>query len=67
SITSANSPNDLPLLLSLVQGSRHDSVTFVFAWAGLLDLYPEFKFTKAILDSAHDVYDIYRLLAANNT
>ena len=67
SITSANSLNDLPLLLNLVQGSRHDSVTFVFAWAELLELYPEFKFTKAILDSAHDVYDIYRLLAANNT
>ena len=67
SITSANSPNDLPLLLNLVQASRHDSVTFVFAWAELLELYPEFRFTKAILDSAHDVYDIYRLLAANNT
>lgn len=67
SITSANSPNDLPLLLRLVQGSRHDSVTFVFAWAELLSLYPEFKFTKALLDSAHDVYDIYRLLAASQT
>lgn len=67
SITSADSPNDLPLLLRLVQGSRHDSATFVFVWAELLKLYPEFMFSKALLDSAHDVYDIYRLLKANNT
>ncbi|SDG56134.1 Transposase DDE domain-containing protein [Desulfosporosinus hippei DSM 8344] len=51
----------------LVQGSRHDSVTFVFSWVELLNLYPEFKFSKALLDSAHDVYDIYRLLWANQT
>lgn len=67
SITSADSPNDLPLLLKLVQGSRHDSATFVFAWTDLLHIYPDFKFTKALLDSAHDVYDIYRLLKANDT
>ena len=67
SITSADSPNDLPLMLRLVQGSRHDSVTFVFAWVELLKLYPKFTFSKALLDSAHDVYDIYRLLKANNT
>jgi hypothetical protein len=54
-------------MLRLVQGSRHDSVTFVFAWVELLKLYPEFTFSKALLDSAHDVYDIYRLLNANNT
>lgn len=67
SITSADSHNDLPLFLRLVQGSRHDSATFVFSWAELLELYPEFRFTKALLDSAHDVYDIYRLLYANDT
>lgn len=67
SITSANSPNDLPLFLRFVQGSRHDSVSFVFSWVELLTLYPEFKFSKALLDSAHDVYDIYRLLHSNDT
>lgn len=67
SITSADSPNDLPIFLRLVQGSRHDSVTFVFSWVELLNLYPEFKFSKALLDSAHDVYDIYRLLWENQT
>jgi hypothetical protein len=67
SITSADSFNDLPIYLRFVQGSRHDSVTFVFAWVELLKLYPEFKFSKALLDSAHDVYDIYRLLNANHT
>lgn len=43
SITSANSPNDLPLLLNLVQASRHDSVTFAFLpglnyWTYILSL-----------------------------
>jgi len=65
SITSADSDNDLPLYLRLVQGSRNDSVTFVFSWVELLRLYPEFKISKALLDAAHDVYDIYRLLHAN--
>ncbi|WP_366922067.1 transposase [Metallumcola ferriviriculae] len=67
SITSADSKNDLPLYLRLVQGSRNDSVTFVVSWAELLHLYPDFKFSKALLDAAHDVYDIYRLLHANET
>lgn len=67
SFTSANSKNDLPLYLRLVQGSRNDSVTFVFSWVEFLRLYPGFRFSKALLDAAHDVYDIYRLLHVNQT
>lgn len=62
SVTAAGSANDLPLLLHLTQASRHDSGTFVAAYAQLRQLYPELDFASALLDSAHDAYDIYRLL-----
>ena len=61
-ITAAGSPNDLPLLLHLTQASRNDSTIFVAAYAQLRQLYPEFDFAGALLDSAHDAYDIYKLL-----
>ncbi len=61
-ITAAGSMNDLPLLIHLTQASRHDSGTFVVAYAQLRQLYPELDFAGALLDSAHDAYDIYRLL-----
>jgi hypothetical protein len=61
-ITAAGSFNDLPLLLHLTQASRHDSGTFVIAYAQLRQLYPEVRFKSALLDSAHDAYEIYRLL-----
>lgn len=61
-INAAGSYNDLPLLIHLTQASRHDSGTFVIAFAQLRELYPELDFSAALLDSAHDAYDIYRLL-----
>ena len=61
-ITAADSPNDLPLLLHLTQASRHDSGTFVAAYAQLRQLYPNLSFPKALLDSAHDAYEIYRFM-----
>ena len=64
-ITAADSYNDLPLLLHLTQASRHDSGTFVVAYAQLRQLYPEVGFKSALLDSAHDAYEIYRLLNAH--
>ncbi|MBT9141715.1 MAG: hypothetical protein DDT29_00106 [Dehalococcoidia bacterium] len=64
-ITAAGSANDLPLLIHLTQASRHDSGTFVAAYAQLRQLYPELDFVGALLDSAHDAYDIYQLLNAN--
>lgn len=60
-ITASNSPNDLPIYLKLVQGSRNDSVTSVFAFAELLELYPQFRFQHVFLDSAHDVLGIYNM------
>jgi len=60
--TAANSFNDLPLLIHLTQASAHDSITFVQAYAQLRSLTQSFKFEKALLDSAHDAYAIYRLL-----
>jgi len=48
-ITAADSPNDLPLLLHLTQASRHDSGTFVAAYAQLRQLYPNLSFSKAFV------------------
>ena len=61
-LTAADSPNDLPLMLHITEGARHDSVSFVKSLPSLLSLYPQFKFTKGLLDSAHDAYPIYQLL-----
>ncbi len=61
-LTAANSFNDLPLLIHLNQASAHDSITFVQAYAQLRSLLPSFKFERALLDSAHDAYAIYRML-----
>lgn len=65
-ITAAGSPNDLPLLIHLTQASKHDSGTFVIAYAQLRELYPELDFSAALLDSAHDAYDIYKLLVTHD-
>ena len=61
-ITATDSPNNLPLLLRLARASRHDSGTFVAAYDQLRHLYPDISFSKALLDSARDAYEIYRLL-----
>ena len=60
-LSAANSFHDLPLLISLKPGSAHDSITFVPAYAQLRAVLPSLGFEKALLDSAHDAYDIYRL------
>jgi hypothetical protein len=65
-LTAAGSDHDLPILLHITQASRHDSGTFVAAYAQMRALYPELHFTTALLDSAHDAYDIYKLLAAHS-
>lgn len=62
SLTSARSHNDLPLLLRLVQASRHDSITFLFAFSEFRELYPQFRVSKVLLDSAHDAQPLYELL-----
>jgi len=61
-LTAANSVNDLPLLIHLTRASAHDSITFVQAYAQLRSAFPSFKFERALLDSAHDAYAIYKML-----
>jgi hypothetical protein len=54
---------DLPIYLKFVQASRHDSVSFVTAFAHARFLYKDlFQFHSIIADSAHDDYAIYNLL-----
>jgi len=60
--TAANSPHDLPIFSTLAQASRHDSVTHTVSLARMICFYPEFNFSKDILDSAHDNYATYELL-----
>lgn len=60
-INTPDGPHDLPLHLRPAQAQRHDSVLSVFSLVELNELFEEFVFAKAIYDSAHDVYDIYRL------
>jgi hypothetical protein len=64
-LTAADSVNDLPILLHITQASRHDSGTFVAAYAQMRTLYPELHFSTALLDSAPDASDISRLLATH--
>lgn len=64
-ITAAGSHNDLPLLIHLTQASKHDSGTFVNAYSHLREIYGDLTFATALLDSAHDSYDIYRMLLSH--
>ncbi|NMB97165.1 MAG: hypothetical protein GYA02_11245 [Clostridiaceae bacterium] len=61
-VTASDSPYDLPLYLRIVQASRHDSVTTVFALRDILKLYPNFTFKNFIADGAMDNYPTYDLL-----
>ena len=60
--TAADSPHDLPIFSTLAQASRHDSVSHTYTLYQMKQLYPEFNFSKDILDSAHDNYATYELL-----
>jgi hypothetical protein len=53
---------DLPLYLRLVQASRHDSVSAVFALAEFRELNPNLNINTFVSDSASDNYATYRLL-----
>ncbi len=60
--TAAESPFDLPVYLNLFKAERHDSVAFIPSLFELIHLYPNFKLSDCLLDSAHDAYGIYKLL-----
>jgi hypothetical protein len=53
---------DLPLYLRLVEASRHDSVSAVFALSEFTELYPNLHMNTFISDSASDNYATYELL-----
>lgn len=53
---------DLPLFLRLVEASRHDSVSAIFALAEFKQLYPNLRIDTFISDSASDNYATYKLL-----
>ena len=61
-VTAADSPYDLPIFLKMVQASRHDSITTVFALQDLRKLYPSLTLKSFIADGAMDNYPTYALL-----
>jgi hypothetical protein len=61
-VTASDSPNDLPIYLKIVQASRHDSVTTIFALRDIFELYPNLKFKNFLADGAMDNYPTYELL-----
>ncbi|OAA88835.1 hypothetical protein [Clostridium ljungdahlii] len=61
-VTASDSPYDLPIYIKMVQASRHDSITTVFALESILNLYPHLHFKNFIADGAMDNYPTYRLL-----
>lgn len=61
-VTASDSPYDLPIYIKMVQASRHDSVTTVFALEDIHKLYPDIRFKNFIADGAMDSYPIYELL-----
>ncbi|MCQ1531841.1 hypothetical protein [Lutispora saccharofermentans] len=61
-VTVSDSPYDLPIYLKMVQASRHDSITTVFALEDIHKIYPNLRFKSFIADGAMDNYPTYDLL-----
>ncbi|UCE06485.1 MAG: hypothetical protein JSW07_00130 [bacterium] len=61
-IVACNSPYDLPIFFIQTQAQRHDSVSSLVAVDKIIKLYPQFKFSKFLGDSAMDNYGFYKLL-----
>ena len=61
-VTASDSPYDLPIHIKLVQASRHDSATAIFALLELKELYPLITFKQVVADGAMDNYPFYDLL-----
>ncbi|WP_368491205.1 hypothetical protein [Clostridium sp. BJN0013] len=61
-VTASDGPYDLPIYIKMVQASRHDSITTVFALQDIHNLYPHFRFGNFIADGAMDNYPTYELL-----
>lgn len=62
--TAADSFHDLPLYPRLHRASRHDSVSLVWSVDELIQQYPEFTWSRILLDAAHDALPIYEYLGS---
>ncbi len=58
-LTASDSESDLPVFPLLSPASRHDSHGFCYTWFTMLDLMPDVKVSKILLDSAHDAHSLY--------
>ena len=61
-VTASDSPYDLTIYLKMVQASRHDSITTVYALDDIHRLFPELQFDSFVADGAMDNYPTYDLL-----
>ena len=61
-VTASDSPYDLPIHIKMVQASRHDSITTIFALLELKELYPSITWKSFLADGAMDNYPTYELL-----
>jgi len=61
-VTASDSPYDLPIYIKMVQASRHDSITTIFALQDIRKLYPDLHFKNFLADGAIDNYPTYELL-----
>lgn len=61
-VTASDSPYDLPITIKMVQASRHDSITTIFALQDIQRLYPQLRFKNFIVDGAMNNYPTYDLL-----
>jgi hypothetical protein len=61
-ITAAGRRHDLPLYLRSVDANRHDAVSWLLSYAEARRFYDGWRWTQAILDSAHDAGAIFATL-----
>ena len=62
--TAADSKHDLPLYPRLHRASRHDSLSLLVSAHEFSYRFPSFKWSRVLLDSAHDAMPIYKFLLA---
>lgn len=58
--TASDSHADLPLYPRLGPASRHDAVSLVVSLKEFEQYYPDWRFKRILLDSAHDAMPFYR-------
>ena len=61
-LVAADSPYDLPLYPRLQRASRHDASSWVVSAFEFKQRFPDYTWSKMILDSAHDAMPIYEFL-----